>query len=150
MIFDFLDLEDFMRARSICQLWRKKFSSPDLCMGIVNKYFPSMQEDISQFDHSKDEDTVRLELDSRLPIAASKRIKRLQGHYTSMAEYKHNNRFPTSIEKTKYCNGRIAVNKDERTVVVQDLRSHRTIIITEENRTALVEWSLFDQYLIHQ
>ncbi|KAH8674734.1 hypothetical protein BGZ60DRAFT_429712 [Tricladium varicosporioides] len=149
MIFEYLDLEDFMRARSICQLWRKKFSSPDLCIGIANKYFPLMRADICQICNPKDEDAVRLEVSSRFPKAASKHIKRLRGHYISMAEYKYISYFPYSIGKSRYCNGRIAINKDVDLVVVQDLRSHRTIIIAEENRTLLAEWSLFDQYLIH-
>lgn len=142
-----LDLTDFMRIRAVSRRWNAVFSSFEICSAFTKLYFLPQWNTLLSGQYDK-----RI-LADWLPQAAFKRLQRLNGRYCSVSSEKYNTkpgastrRFPPP--RQVYCNGKIAYNYDDRTVVVRDLRTQEEILLREENRELLSNWILSERHLI--
>lgn len=151
----YLDLEEFMKTRRVSRQWYKSFSEPKVLQSVARTHsllapntFSNTQDQVAQVRSPPS-------ISEWLPQAASKRIQRIHGQYTSVSAREcikvedDNNAGGVLSETAKqYCGGRVAYNLNDRTIAVTDLRTDVTTTVMDENRIRLNRWHLSDQFLV--
>jgi hypothetical protein len=144
-IAEYLDLEDVIRARSVCRSWNKTFSSSDICIGIIKTHFRPVWEKRYRCLDAGQQLVEKEALRQWLSGAANHRIRRQHGRYHSMSIY---HQFDHTIEDWQYKNGRVAFKPSSAKFIVRDLRTNLTVNYMDENRVEFTVWSLSDKFLI--
>lgn len=80
-IIDYLDLEDFLTARSVSRKWRESWSDCSVSMQMIKVHFPSVLQSSYKSLDEENQVTAKQNLSKWLPDAARNRIKREQGRY---------------------------------------------------------------------
>jgi hypothetical protein len=150
---DHLDLEDVMRVRSVSRTWHEIFSTPEFCLEVIKKHFPSVWVRLYKSLDAAGQDAAKTSLSKWLPGAAADRIRRHNGRYHSMSVYHYNyeraKRMPRQLQiERQYNNGRVAFRMHHYGLITRDLRTGVLTEFLDENRASIVDWFLSNQYLI--
>jgi hypothetical protein len=153
VIADHLDLEDVIRVRSVSRQWSKRFSHPELCIGIVKKHFRSVWEHQYKNVDVSIQDMTKQALQKWLQDAVLERIRRQRGIYRSMLVYYNNYHGDVSVQQRlnrerQYSNGRVAFLTNRTAITVKSLRDEVIDIFMDENRTPIKDWLLSDKFLL--
>lgn len=146
IIANYLDIEDLIRMKIVSRTWNKIFSDKEFCLQMIKKKFP----------HAMNCQTKDLKTDSNIEIpivdptvwlrhAIINRVRRERGFSSNMMRYDLRCNYPKL--NLKYCNGRIAFQKDG-IFDVRNLRTQNRSTFTTPDRQTIYSWILSDQYLI--
>ncbi|KAG9238297.1 hypothetical protein BJ875DRAFT_437657 [Amylocarpus encephaloides] len=149
-----LDLKDLMGARAVSRAWNRAFTNLDMTLAIVKTHFGPEWKDLLKNENPEMQHEQHQTLSKWLPRAASRRIRRLQGRYYSKSLHKYEEVPPLeglawpASRNPQYCNGRVAYNRDNRSIVVWNLKTNTTAVVMEENRVEIHQWELSDEYIV--
>ncbi|CCU81133.1 F-box domain protein [Blumeria hordei DH14] len=146
IIANYLDIEDLIQMKIVSRTWNKIFSDKEFCLQMIKKNFPFAIN--CQTKDFKTDSTREIPIDDPtvwLRHAIINRVRRERGLSSNMMRYDLRWNYPKP--KLKYCNGRIAFQKDG-IFVVRNLRTQNRSTFTTPDRQTIYSWILSDQYLI--
>lgn len=140
-----LDLQEVIILLSVSHAWKKAFSSPDFCIGIIKTHFRSVWEERYRCLSTGQQLVDKMALAQWLPGAVRDRIRRQKGQYQSMSVYRESR---LTILDWQYNNGRIAFRRGYGAITVRELRTDQTTTYMDENRIRFTNWHISDEYLL--
>lgn len=150
-----LELEDIFRFRVVSRSWHRMFSSPDLCLGMIQKHFPWARErftDVTEITTKQDAERQRLL--EWFQAASINRLRKLHGQYHSTSTYYYDyivsNRLTQELQlDRRYGNGRVAFRTSESGILTRNLKTGQLLHFMEKNRHPIQEvcFSLVDRGL---
>lgn len=152
----YLDLEEFMKARCVSRQWYKAFSESNVLQSVARTASLFAPKTFNNAPDQGPQINTPPSISDWLPQAASKRIQRLHGQYTSVSARQcssfedddNSGGFLGHAADKQYCGGRVAYSVNDRTIAVTDLRTDITTTVMDENRIILDRWHLSEQFVV--
>ena len=150
IVAPYLELEDFMRVRSVSRNWRAAWEAPAVVLHFSQRYFPVM---LRGWKASAARDKCQSRGHASVLVRETAMLlKREYGKYCTMAVYSNSHpRFPCcDTPDYVYNSGRVAYHsKEEARIFVTDLwnNSRRTYTLPQD-KGPIGRWELNNNYLI--
>lgn len=147
---DYLDLEDTVVVRFVSRKWYEKWTAPDVCLAIVEKFFPDVlfQSYLQLSDREKT--NTRAELGKWAIKATVQALKYQHGWYRSAKVYQReapvNSRITSSY--IQYNNAKIAELILPYEISIKFFVTGEKRVYMREDRAPILKWWLSDNLLI--